>query len=316
MVMNRLLLSVSVLLAVAAASSGGAGGSAPLAGAPSTGAPVEQQTEIEAGAVAVTERGVVYATWEGRTLSLDIHAPAEPEDAPVVVYLPGSGENLAPLVLVEGLVENGLIVFVVRYAAGSSGLGVILTERSAHLRAMADSVACALHMARDRAAQLGSADPLLVLTGFSLGGGLAAHAALFGSDLERRWEEFAAEGEPSRQVDCEVATGTTHVDALVGVAGANDIFVPAYEGKYGRGYQQERSPEQGQFLGNAVDLNPNLAIRLIHGTKDSMIPFENSTEFAAVLREAGYDVQLIDFEGGHRVESELTLSTILGLIGR
>jgi hypothetical protein len=47
-----------------------------------------------------------------------------------------------------------------------------------------------------------------------------------------------------------------------------------------------------------------------------MIPFEKSTEFAAVLREAGHDVQLIDFEGGHRVEPELTLSIILGLIGR
>jgi pimeloyl-ACP methyl ester carboxylesterase len=162
-------------------------------------------------------------------------------------------------------------------------------------------------MARDRAAQLGSADPVVVLAGFSLGGGLAAHAALFGSDLERRWEAFAAEGEPSRQVVCVVATGTTQVDALVGVAGAYDVFVPAYEGKYGRGYQQERSPEQGQFLADSVGLDLDLPIRLMHGTKDSMIPFENSTEFAAALSEAGHDVRVIEFEGGgHRVASELT----------
>jgi pimeloyl-ACP methyl ester carboxylesterase len=303
-----------VVLAVAVASSAGIGGNASSAGAPSTGAPTEEPTEIRAEAV--TERGVPYATWKGRTLTLDIHAPAEPEDAPVVVYLPGLGEYGVPFALLDGLIENGAIVFVVRYAAMNSGAETILAAGSVDVRAMADSVACAMHMARDRAAQLGSADPVAVLTGFSMGGAPAAHAALFGSDLERRWEEFAAEGGPPRQAECEVATGSTHVDALVGLAGAYDMFVPAYEGKYGRGYQQARNSEQGQFLASAVGLNPGLRIRLIHGTRDSTIPYENSPEFAEVLSEAGYDVQVVDFEGGHGVDSELTLSTILGLIGR
>jgi len=310
--MKRLSSFVSLVLAVAVASSAGIGGNASSAGAPSTGAPAEEPTEIRAEAV--TERTVPYATWKGRTLTLDIHAPAKTEDAPVVVYLPGLGEATAPRALLEGLIDNGIIVFVVRYPASSAE--AILAEGSVYVRAMADSVACAMHMARDRAAQLGSANPVVVLTGFSLGGAPAAHAALFGSDLERRWEEFAAEGGPPRQAECEVATGSTHVDALVGLAGGYDLFVPAYEGKYGRGYQQARNPEQGQFLASAVGLNPDLRIRLIHGTRDSMIPYENSPEFAEVLSEAGYDVQVIDFEGGHGVDSELTLSTILGLIGR
>ena len=311
--MKRLPWLVLMALTVAA-SSGGIRGSALSAGAPSAGAPAQASAEIEAQAP--TETAVAYATWEGRTLTLDFHAPAEPEDAPVVVYLPGRGESSAPRALVEGLIENGAIVSVVRYPAGSFAPEVILAARSADVRAMADGMACALHMVRDRAARLGSADPYVVVTGFSMGGAPAAHAALFGSDLERRWEEFAAKGGPPRQIVCEVATGSTHVDALVGVAGAYDMLVPAYEGRYGRGYQQERNFAQWQFLANAVGLNPDLEIRLIHGTKDSMISYENSTEFAEVLSEAGYDVQVIDFEGGHWVESELVSSTVLDLIGR
>jgi predicted esterase len=312
--MKRLSSLVSVVLAVAVAFSTGIGANASSAGAPLTGAPAKEPTEIRTEAV--TEMCVPYATWQGRTLSLDIHAPAETEDAPVVVYLPGLGEATAPRALLEGLIENGALVFVVGYAASTSGPEAILAEGSVYVRAMADSVACAMHMVRDRAAQLGSADPVVVLTGFSMGGAPAAHAALFGSDLERRWEEFAVEGGPPRQVECVVKAGSTEVDALVGLAGGYDMLVPAYEGKYGRGYQQARNLEQGRFLASAVGLNPDLEIRLIHGTKDSMISFENSTEFAEVLSEAGYDVQVIGFEGGHRVETELTLSTILGLIGR
>jgi hypothetical protein len=309
--MNRLLVFALMVLAVAAASGGGVGGRAPT-----TGAPAEEPPEIEAEATVSMETGVVYGTWEGRTLTLDIHAPADPEDAPVVVYLPGRCEHSVPFKLLDGLIENGAIVFVVPYAAISYQPKTILAEGSADVRAMADSLACAMHMVRDRAARFGSADPVVVLTGFSMGGAPAAHAALFGSDLERRWEEFATEGGPPRQVVCEVATGSTHVDALVGVAGAYDMLVPAFEGGYGREYQQARNFEQWQFLASAVGLNPDLEIRLIHGTKDSIIAFENATEFAEVMGEAGYDVQLIGFEGGHWVESELTLSIIVGLIGR
>ena len=314
--MKGLSSFVSVVLTVAMASSGLVGGNASSATAPPTGAPAKELTEIRAEEAAVTETRVAYATWEGRTLTLDIHAPADPKDAPVVVYLPGRCEHTVPFKLLDGLIENGTIVFVVPYAAISSQPKAILAEGSADVRAMADSVACAMHMVRDRAARFGSADPVVVLTGFSMGGGPAAHAALFGSDLERRWEEFAAEGGPPRQVVCEVATGSTHVDALVGVAGAYDMLVPAYEGGYGREYQQARNFEQWQFLAGAVGLNPDLEIRLIHGTKDSIISYENATEFAEVMNEAGYDVQVIGFEGGHWVESELTLSTIMGLIGR
>jgi hypothetical protein len=311
--MKRLPLLVVLTLTVAA-SAGGVAGSAWSAGAPSTGVPAGASTEVEA--VAVTERAVAYATWEGRPLTLDIHAPAEPKDAPVVVFFPERDEYSARPALIKDLVDNGVIVVVVRYAAINSRPESILAEGSADARAMADSAACAMHMARDRAARLGSTDPMVVLASFGMGGAPAAHAALFGSELESRWEEFAAEGGPPRRVECEIATGSTHVDALVGDSGRYDILVPAYEGTYGSAYQQERNPAQWQFLASAVGLNPDLKIRLIHGTYDSSPPYEHATEFAELLGEAGYDVRMIGFEGGHGVESDLFSSIILDLFGR
>lgn len=309
--MKRALVTVSLLLTVALAFGAGVDGDASTTDVPGEGAP-----QVEAEATEVTQTDVFYATWEERPLTLDIHVPAEPADAPVVVYLPGSGQRHAPPEVIERLIENGVIVAIVRYAAGFFAPEVILTARSTDARSMADSVACALHMVRDRAARLGSVDPVVILTGFSLGGAPAAHAALFGSDLERRWEAFAAEGGTPRQVECEVAAGSTHVDALVGLSGAYDILVPAFDGKFGRGYQQARNAAQWRFLADSVGLDPGLTVRLIHGTADATIPFDNSVGFATVLSEAGYDVHLISFDGGHEVEPELTASTILGLLGR
>ncbi len=279
----------------------------------------------EAGAV--TEKDVVYATWEEgalayeaweeRSLTLDMYAPAEAGGAPIVIYLPGRGETDAPTLMVDGLVEEGTIVFVVRYARSKAGPETILSDHGAVARAKAESVACAIHFAREQASERGSTDPVVVLTGFSSGGGLAAHAALFGDTLEARWDEHAAEGGPARQVECEATEGSTHVDALIGVAGPYDVFVPTYDGKWGRAYQQEHDPALWQFLSSSIGANPDLSVRLIHGTRDNVISYENSVEFATMLTDAGYDVgEVIAFDDGeHLVPSELAVPTIMEAIG-
>jgi hypothetical protein len=47
---------------------------------------------------------------------------------------------------------------------------------------------------------------------------------------------------------------------------AYDLFVPAFDGFYGRAYQQERDPELQQFLTSAIGAHPEVEVRLIHGT--------------------------------------------------
>ena len=125
-----------------------------------------------------------------------------------------------------------------------------MRDRGAGHRAIAESAACAIHYARARASEQGSESPVVVLAGHSQGGGVASIAALFGSGIEARWEEYAlARGGPPRQVDCEITDGSTHVDAIVGLGGTHDMFVGYEEtGGYGRDFMQNRDPDLWEFL--------------------------------------------------------------------
>lgn len=246
----------------------------------------------------VVERGVEYATFNGMPMTLDLYVPADPGGAPIVIE---PWEDFAESIAQEG-------AFAVLGQAGLPDPEEVagediphLRDHGAHIRAQAEAYACAILFARARAAELGSADPVVVAGGFSEGGGVAAHVALFGATLDRAWDQFATSaGGPPRQVQCVIPDGSTHVDALVGGAGAYDLYVPVIDGLYGRAYQQEFDPELQQFLASAVGLDPTLKVRLVHGTADSMIPLTNSVDFEAALSDAGYDVELTTFEGGHQ----------------
>ena len=270
---------------------------------------------------AVTEVDLVYATWEEGPLTLDMYAPVESAGAPIVMFFPGRQGYLAPPEMVDRLVEEGALVFVVRYPLirSPSTLELVdglLSDHGAGARAIAEGVACAARFTQVRASELGSDDPVVALTGFSAGGGVAAYAALFGADLEARWDEYAAEGGPPRQVECVVTDGSTHVDALVGMAGPYDLFVPIFDAAYGRAYQQNRDPELWEFLSSSIGVNPDLKVRLIHGTSD-WIPVGDAAEFEALLSDAGYDVQFTTFDGGHVLPpEELYLPTIVEVLGR
>jgi acetyl esterase/lipase len=275
-----------------------------------------EETATDEQPVAVTELDVVYGTWEGRPLQLRLFAPAQADGAPVVIYLGGSGGGRGDVDagLAESLLEEGAIVFSVGYAAQSSSATEVLRDHGARARAMADSVACAIHFARARAAELGSDDPVVAVAGFSLGSSLAAHVALSGSTLEAGWEEFAAQGGPPDEVECEVTEGSTHVDALIGISGGFDLFVPIYEGRYGLSYQQEQDPALWQFLSSALGANPDLKVRLIHGETDGMIPLDNPVGFEDALADAGFDVELLTHDGGHSVPLDLPAATIIDAI--
>lgn len=298
-----ILLAAFCLFASLAACSGSETDVAPTTTAAST-TTVESQTDG-------TGSDLVFATVDGLTLTLDMHVPDEPAGAPIVF----NGWAI------DELVEQGVIVATIDdfeppawLEGGPGSLGV---DHGASFRAHAEINACAIHFARAWASALGNEDPILALTDFSMAGGMAAHVALFGATLEARWDEFAAAGGPERRVECEVADSSTHVDAIVGVAGAYDVLVPIYDGKWGLAYQQEVDPELQEFLASAIGANPDLKVRLLHGTADTGIPPENSVEFQAMLANAGYDVQFATFVGGHDVPpTDLFLSTVMEALGR
>lgn len=263
----------------------------------------------------VVERGVQYATVNGMPLTLDLYVPADPAGAPIVIE---PWEAYADSIAKQG-------AFAVLGQTGVPDPEEVagedishLRDHGAHIRAQAEAYACRIAFARERAAELGSADPIVVAGGFSEGGGVAAHVALFGASLEQAWQQFAAEaGGPPSQVECLVPDGSTHVDALVGWAGAYDLYVPVIDGLFGRAYQQQRDPELQQFLASAVGADPTLKVRLLHGTADQAIPVSNSTAFEAALADAGYDVQLTTYQRGHEDPpaevSQAVFTEVLGL---
>ncbi len=309
---RRFAILVAALMLVASCG----GDAEPLAGTAEEGSPSSTSTGTSAVTSSATRvNRIAYATHGQTPLTLDMYVPAEAGGARIVLFLPGGG-GMGTWVL-EPLAEEGAIVFHVRSAEPAAEPATLLADHGAVARAQADSMACAIRFARARASEFGSDDPVVVLTSFSWGGALAAHAALFGTDLEARWDEYAAEGGPHREVDCVVPTGSTQVDAVVAIAGGYDHFVPAWDGPagiYGLSYQQELDRDLWRFLYSSIGAAPDLVVRLIHSPTDPVIPFEMAVEFAAVLDAAGYDVQVESFEGGHMLPVDLAVSTIMEVL--
>lgn len=280
--------------------------------APTTVAPT---TAVSEPAEVIVERDLAFARWNDVTLTLDLYVPADPTGAPIVVEpWEAFGDNIAQAGAFAVIEQQG----IPDQPDSADGEPPFWDDNGALIRAGAEATACKIRYARARASELGSDDPIVVLGGFSAGAGVSAHVALFGDTLEQRWDEFAASvGGPPRQVECVVAEGSTHVDALVGGNGTYDAFVPVIEGPFGRTYVLDRAPELQPFLASAVGIDPSLTVRLLSGTADTVVPTALNTAFEEVLADAGYDVQVITYEGGHSSDppDELSLEVFTELLG-
>jgi len=85
----------------------------------------------------------------------------------------------------------------------------------------------------------------------------------------------------------------------------------------GRTYLLERAPELQPFLASAVGIDPSLKVRLLSGTLDTIVPTALNADFAKVLAAAGYDVQVITYEGGRTTDppDELSLEVFTEVLG-
>jgi dienelactone hydrolase len=248
---------------------------------------------------------------DGAEQKLDLYVGAEGADAPLVVHVPGRGQLRSfATELASALAEQGTTVLVVDGPDPSPEAAI--KENARGLREMVESVACAVRFARG--SEYGSETAPLVLSGYSHGGGAASHVALAGEDFASVWEQYGESvGDLPAQYDCTVSDASTRVDGFVGIAGSYDAFV-GYEGKYGREFMLEHEPDLWEVLYSTIGMHPELPVRLLHADPDSIIPYENSVGFEAVLAEAGYDVELTEFPGGHSVPEDLTAETIMELV--
>jgi hypothetical protein len=292
---SAFVLTAVGMLVAGVACGGTEDAASPTAATPmTTAAPmtaVDEQQEV------VLESGIPFGTFGDVTLTLDLYLPADPSDAPIVID-PWYPDELAQAGAIVAVIDQSVPDtdeedYAVRY----------LSDHGAHIRAKVEAYGCAVRFVRVRTAELKNDDPIVVLSGFSEGGAIAANVALFGAKLEQRWNEFAAEvGGPARQVECMVADGSTNVDGLVAGGAPYDMFVPVIDGLYGRAWMQEHDPELQQFLASALGGNADLTVRLAYGVDDPL-PSTVAEDFEAALAEAGYDVVLIIYEGGHHAPS-------------
>jgi predicted esterase len=211
------------------------------------------------------------------------------------------------------LAEQGVRVYAIDYPAYQPDTAIV--DKGRGYREMADAVACAVRFARSRAAASGNDSAPVVLVGFSLGGGIGSQVALAGESIDSRWDAYAESGGgPARQVGCEASKGSARVDALVGIAGSYDAFLGT-EGKYGREWMQEKDSDLWKMLHAMIGGNPGLKVRLLHSKKDDVIPYDNSLAFEGPVAAAGYNVKLIDISGGHWVPPDLTIQTVMTVLG-
>ncbi len=233
------------------------------------------------------ERGIVYATVDGRALRLDAYRPVGRDDAPrpAVIHLHGGAwffgsrhEQGVPLL--NHLAANGWVGFNVDYRLSPQ----------ATLPEHVEDVKRAIAFVRENAERFGVDESFVAITGGSAGGHLSALAALTAGDasLQPGFED----------ADCSVQAAVPFYGIYDLLASHNLpalaqicewIVVKA---------RADREPERFRRVSPLhrvhADAPPFLVVQ---GTSDSLVPAAESREFVRALRgvsrEAVLGVELV-----------------------
>lgn len=222
---------------------------------------------------------------------LDVYAPAEGSDWPVVVYLHGGNRDddadhrklFEPHV--RAIAERGVVVYAPTWNGNGPAGG---SEESI----------CALAFAHDTAADYGGDPTRVIPAGVSAGGYSAVIHALVGDDP------------PLPVTDCLVDPVIPAPAAVASAGGALFVTDWARQGLLPSPEWTALTPEQidafDPLLAVEAGRNPEVRIVLVVGDDDQggnpAIPFpivESNRAFDEAARQAGYDVDLIVLPGGH-----------------
>jgi acetyl esterase/lipase len=229
-------------------------------------------------------RDVEYGKGGGHALLLDLYTPSErkPGTAPAVIWIHGGGWRTgekAPAALAVRLAEKGFVAASINYR---------LSDEAA-FPAQIEDAKCAVRFLRANAAHYGIDSRRIGVAGGSAGGHLAL---LIGtSDASAGLEGTGGwEGVSSR------------VQAVLSWYGPADFTVGH------RAFERGNGPSIVKFLGGTDEEKPDVYRRaspvswvtkddppllLIHGLKDTTVPFDQSVRMEAAYRKAGLAVELI-----------------------
>ena len=253
---------------------------------------------------------IVYASSlqeDGDSWMLDVYAPKDTGNLPVVVFLHGFvGRKGGHIQDSQVIAESGAIVYALDWPTWLVDLAE--KENGKGFREMYEVVACGISYAKTTAPNYGGDPSNVTLIGFSYGGYLGSWITLGANTIDSSWDSYAANNEgPPVQVDCVSDPASIKVDAFIGIGGA--YFWAESLQERNQGLWKIVSPPS--HLGSELDT----PIRLLQGERDTTVRPEISEEFRDILHKAGYDTKLIMYDGTHRVPAELTAEVVQELAG-
>ncbi len=234
---------------------------------------------------------VQYGEANGQRLLLDVYKTESERIRPAILLIHGggwSGGNKASMkALAESFAAQGFVSIAVGYR-------LVKPDRDKYPTQL-DDVQRAVRWIRKNAATLGVKPELIGAIGFSAGGHLAA---LLGTRDTRD------------NSDTDLASFSSRVQAVVNVFGPAD-FDPDLKASIGSvglalltnflGKTPEEAPELYREASPARHVSKGDApFLMFHGTADALVPIDQSRRLEKVLKEAGVEVTLVEFEGeGH-----------------
>jgi acetyl esterase/lipase len=205
-------------------------------------------------------------------LAVDVYAPAEVGDWPVIVTLHGGGWYGGDLdsmgLLADGLADRGAVVFNATYRRAAQG---------GMFPGPVDDVACAVAYAAANAGPYSTSTAAPVVVGYSAGAHLGALVTMA----------------PEGTFGAECPDPVPPVAGFVGLAGPYNVELLAFllEPWFGV------SPSDDADLwarGNPLTYSaasPDIPYLLIHGDADQLVPLAFTTELQDALEDAGRSVQ-------------------------
>lgn len=223
---------------------------------------------------------------------LDVYAPTEGSDWPVVVYFHGGaaapGRRTDAAARLQALAEQGLVVYAPDWRANGPAGG------------SQDSV-CAIAYAEATAADHGGDAEALTVSGYSTGGFTALVHGMLGPDA------------PLEVTDCEVDPNVTLPDAIA--VGGTPVFAAewAREGRLPLPAWTSLTPDELDLFDPYLLLgrNPDAVVALAVGDNDQGGPAappggwpitEANLDYHQRLIDTGYATALTTFPGGHVIE--------------
>lgn len=242
----------------------------------------------------VCEAGIPYADSVGRDLKLDLYRPDLPDGSPappVIVYMHGGGWI--------GGIRSGpsSVAFGLELAGEGFAFASIDYRLAPEHPAPAAIEDCrlAVRFLRSEGKKLGVDGSRIVAMGNSAGGHLAAMLGLLRA-------EDGLDGDGLPEIESSVL-------AVVDLCGITDI--PGLLG------DRARAPWAAAWIQQSGEAQRRLAERcspmtrvspdappflIVHGEKDTSVPFDQAERFASALQEAGNDCTFVRIpEAGHQL---------------